>query len=273
MLYLLRSERYSVGEKMIENFKEKDIRPLWYYEPEKNVSVSIVAQVIALAGEYGVDWFIDSYLTLTYPVINAGSAFFRALLVVLPPLIKDALTSTQKDKLKKCIEPLEYICPIAYSSLPEILCFLMPDRYPIERRLQLIARISFYDEYQEWAQKEYEALSKEHKELCQKVLKNEKTFGAAVLWMKVFDDAPDINLTARIIEHGDEELIEMCRHRLGEETYIRYLRWLVAESSYSIAAASALQLCNYGQDKLPEVRVALVGGMTNAGKNNRYEKR
>ena len=77
--------------------------------------------------------------------------------------------------------------------------------------------------------------------------------------MKVFDDAPDINLTARIIEHGDEELIEMCRHRLGEETYIRYLRWLVAESSYSIAAASALQLCNYGQDKLPEVRVALVG--------------
>ena len=52
----------------------------------------------------------------------------------------------------------------------------------------------------------------------------------AVLWMKVFDDAPDINLTARIIEHGDEELIEMCRHRLGEETYIRYLRWLVAES-------------------------------------------
>lgn len=262
-----------LARKMIENFKEKDIRPLWYYEPEKNVSVSIVAQVIALAGEYGVDWFIDSYLTLTYPVINAGSAFFRALLVVLPPLIKDALTSTQKDKLKKCIEPLEYICPIAYSSLPEILCFLMPDRYPIERRLQLIARISFYDEYQEWAQKEYEALSKEHKELCQKVLKNEKTFGAAVLWMKVFDDAPDINLTARIIEHGDEELIEMCRHRLGEETYIRYLRWLVAESSYSIAAASALQLCNYGQDKLPEVRVALVGGMTNAGKNNRYEKK
>lgn len=226
-----------LARKMIENFKEKDIRPLWYYEPEKNVSVSIVAQVIALAGEYGVDWFIDSYLTLTYPVINAGSAFFRALLVVLPPLIKDALTSTQKDKLKKCIEPLEYICPIAYSSLPEILCFLMPDRYPIERRLQLIARISFYDEYQEWAQKEYEALSKEHKKLCQKVLKNEKTFGAAVLWMKVFDDAPDINLTARIIEHGDEELIEMCRHRLGEETYIRYLRWLVAESSYSIAAA------------------------------------
>lgn len=262
-----------LARKMIENFKEKDIRPLWYYESEKNVSVSIVAQVIALAGEYGVDWFIDSYLTLTYPVINAGSAFFRALLVVLPPLIKDALTSTQKDKLKKCIEPLEYICPIAYSSLPEILCFLMPDRYPIERRLQLIARISFYDEYQEWAQKEYEALSKEHKKLCQKVLKNEKTFGAAVLWMKVFDDAPDINLTARIIEHGDEELIEMCRHRLGEETYIRYLRWLVAESSYSIAAASALQLCNYGQDKLPEVRVALVGGMTNAGKNNRYEKK
>lgn len=77
MLYLLRSERYSVGEKMIENFKEKDIRPLWYYEPEKNVSVSIVAQVIALAGEYGVDWFIDSYLTLTYPVINAGSAFLE----------------------------------------------------------------------------------------------------------------------------------------------------------------------------------------------------
>ena len=262
-----------LAKKMIENFKEKDIRPLWYYEPEKNVSVSIVAQVIALAGEYGVDWFIDSYLTLTYPVINAGSAFFRALLVVLPPLIKDALTSTQKEKLKKYIEPLEYICPIAYSSLPEILCFLMPDRYPIEKRLQLIARISFYDEYQEWAQKEYEALSKEHKELCQKVLKNEKTFGAAVLWMKVFDDAPDINLTAKIIEHGDEELIEMCRHRLGEETYIRYLRWLVAESSYSIAAASALQLCNYGQDKLPEVRVALVGGMTNAGKNNRYEKK
>lgn len=262
-----------LARKMIDNFKEKDIRPLWYYEPEKNVSVSIVAQVIALAGEYGVDWFIDSYLTLTYPVINAGSVFLRALLVVLPPLIKDALTSTQKEKLKKCIEPLEYICPIAYSSLPEILCFLMPDRYPIERRLQLIARISFYDEYQEWAQKEYEALSKEHKELCQKVLKNEKTFGAAVLWMKVFDDAPDINLTARIIEHGDEELIGMCRHRLGEETYIRYLRWLVADSGYSIAAASALQLCNYGQDKLPEVRVALVGGMTNAGKNNRYEKK
>ena len=58
-----------LARKMIENFKEKDIRPLWYYEPEKNVSVSIVAQVIALAGEYGVDWFIDSYLTLTYPCL------------------------------------------------------------------------------------------------------------------------------------------------------------------------------------------------------------
>lgn len=262
-----------LARKMIDNFKERDIRPLWYYEPEKNVSVSIVAQVIALAGEYGVDWFIDSYLTLTYPVINAGSAFFRALLVVLPPLIKDALTSAQKEKLKKCIEPLEYICPIAYSSLPEILCFLMPDRYPIERRLQLIAKITLYDAYQEWAQKEYEALSKDHKELCQKILKNEKTFGAAVLWMKVFDDAPDIGLTAKMIEQGDEELIGMCRQRLGEETYIRYLRWLVADSGYSTAAASALQLCNYGQDKLPEVRVALVGGMINAGKQNHYEKK
>ena len=262
-----------LARKMIDNFKERDIRPLWYYEPEKNVSVSIVAQVIALAGEYGVDWFIDSYLTLTYPVINAGSAFFRALLVVLPPLIKDALTSAQKEKLKKCIEPLEYICPSAYSSLPEILCFLMPDRYPIERRLQLIAKITFYDAYQEWAQKEYEALSKEHKELCQKILKNEKTFGAAVLWMKVFDDAPDIGLTAKMIEQGDEELIGMCRQRLGEETYIRYLRWLVADSGYRTAAASALQLCNYGQDKLLEVRVALVGGTINAGKQNRYEKK
>lgn len=24
-----------LARKMIENFKEKDIRPLWYYEPEK----------------------------------------------------------------------------------------------------------------------------------------------------------------------------------------------------------------------------------------------
>lgn len=36
---------------MINNFKERDMRPLWYYEPERNVSVSIVAQVIALAKE------------------------------------------------------------------------------------------------------------------------------------------------------------------------------------------------------------------------------
>lgn len=258
---------------MIDNFKERDMRPLWYYEPERNVSVSIVAQVIALAREYGVEWFIDSYLTLTYPVINAGSAFFEELIVVLPPLIKEILTSAHKEKLKRCIEPLEYICPIAYIRLPEVLCFLMPDMYSIERRLQLIAKISSYDTYKEWAKNEYEILSKDHKELCKKVLKNEKTFGAAILWMKVFDDAPDINLVAKIIENRDDELIKMCRHRLGDENYIRYLRWLVANSSHSVAAASALQLCNCGQDKLIEVRVALVGGMINARKYSCYEKK
>lgn len=258
---------------MIDNFKERDVRPLWYYEPERNVSVSIVAQVIALAREYGVEWFIDSYLTLTYPVINAGSAFFEELLMVLPPLIKEILTSAHKEKLKRCVEPLEYICPIAYIRLPEVLCFLMPDMYSIERRLQLIAKISSYDAYKEWAKNEYEIMCKEHKELCQKVLKNEKTFGAAVLWMKVFDDAPDISLMAKIIEHGDDELIKMCRHRLGDENYIRFLRWLVANSSHSVAAASALQLCNCEQDKLIEVRVALAGGMINARKHNCYEKK
>ena len=43
-----------------------------------------------------------------------------------------------------------------------------------------------------------------------------------------FDDAPDINLMAKIIECGDDELIEICRKRLGDDAYIRYLRWLVA---------------------------------------------
>lgn len=258
---------------MINNFKERDMRPLWYYEPERNVSVSIVAQVIALAKEYGVEWFIDSYLTLTYPVINAGSAFFGELLMVLPPLIKEILTSAHKEKLKRCVEPLEYICPIAYIRLPEILCFLMPDMYSVERRLELIAKISSYDAYKEWAKNEYKILCNEHKELCKKVLKSEKTFGAAVLWMKVFDDAPDINLMAKIVEHGDDELIKICRHRLGDENYIRYLRWLLANSSHSVAAAAALQLCNCGQDKLIEVRIALVGGMINARKYNSYEKK
>lgn len=258
---------------MIDNFKERNTRPLWYYEPEKNVSVSIVAQVIALAGEYGVDWFIDSYLTLTYPVINAGSAFFSELYMVLPPLIKDVLTSTHIEKLQRCIEPLEYICPIAYIRLPEVLCYLMPDKYSLKRRLQLIAKISSYDMYKGWATKEYTALCKEHKELCQNVLINEKTFEAAFLWMKIFDDTPDINLMAKIIECGDDELIEICRKRLGDDAYIRYLRWLVANSSHNISAASALQLCSCGQDELAEVRLALVGGMINAHKHNRYEKK
>lgn len=259
--------------KMIDNFKERDVRPLWYYEPERSVSVSIVAQVIALAGKYGVDWFIDSYLTLTYPVINSGSAFFMELYMVLSPLIKDILTSNHKDKLQKCVEPLEHICPIAYIRLPEVLCYLMPDKYPLERRLQLIAKISSYDVYKQWAKNEYENLCKEHKELCQRVLKTEQTFGAAVLWLKVFDDAPDINLMAKIVEQGNDELIKICRHRLGDKTFMRYLRWLLANSSHSIAAASALQLCGLGQDKLLEVRLALVGGMINARKYSRYEKK
>lgn len=262
-----------LAKKMIDYFNERDIRPLWYYEPERNVSVSIVAQVIALSGKYGVEWFIDSYLNLTYPVINAGSAFFSELCMILPPLIKDSLTNTYKEKLQKCVEPLEYIRPTAYIRLPEVLCYLLPDKYSIERRLELIAKISSHDAYKEWAKDEYEVLCIEHKELCQRVLKNEKTFEAAVLWLKVFDDAPDINLMGKIIEHRDSELIEICRCRLGDKTYIRYLRWMLANSSRSVAASAALQLCSCGLDKLLEIRLALVGGMINANKHNCYEKK
>ena len=258
---------------MIENFKQRDIRPLWYYEPERNVSVSIVAQVIALAGEYGVDWFIDSYLTLKYPVINAGSAFFTELYMVLAPLIKGTLTTTQIEKLETCIKPLEYICSIAYIRLPEVLCYLMPDKYTIERRLQLIIRISSYDLYKGWALKEYEELSKENEELCKRVLLNDKSSAAAYLWMKIFDDAPDINLMSSIIEMRNDELIGECRKRLGDERYIRYLRWLIANSNHTIAAASALQLCVLGQNILPEVKLALVGGMINGHAHNCYEEK
>ena len=258
---------------MIENFKQRDVRPLWYYEPERNVSVSIVAQVIALAGEHGVDWFIESYLTLKYPVINAGSAFFTELYMVLAPLIKDTLTATHIEKLEKCIEPLEHICSVAYLRLPQVLCYLMPDKYAIERRLQLIAKISSYDLYKGWALREYAELSKVNEELCKKVLLNEKSSAAAYLWMKLFDDAPDINLVSSILEMRDAELIEECRKRLGDEKYIRYLRWLVANYSHTIAAASALQLCALGQSILPEIKLALVGGMINAHAHNCYEEK
>lgn len=258
---------------MIENFKQRDIRPLWYYEPERNVSVSIVAQVIALAGEYGVDWFIESYLTLKYPVINAGSAFFTELYMVLAPLIKDTLTATHIEKLEKCIEPLEHISSVAYLRLPQVLCYLMPDKYAIERRLQLIAKIFSYDLYKGWALREYAELSKVNEELCKKVLLNEKSSASAYLWMKLFDDAPDINLVSSILEMRDAELIEECRKRLGDEKYIRYLRWLVANYSHTIAATSALQLCSLGQSILPEIKLALVGGMINAHAHNCYEEK
>ena len=258
---------------MIDNFKERDIRPLWYYEPERNVSVSIVAQVIALAGEYGVDWFIDSYLTLKYPVISAGSAFFSELYMVLAPLIKKMLTATHIEKLERCIEPLEYICSSAYIRLSQVLCYLMPDKYAIERRLQLIARISSYDLYKGWALKEYAELSKENEELSKRVLLNEGSSAAAYLWLKLFDEEPDMKLMGKIIETQDDELIEICRERLGNERYLRYLRLLIANSSHTVAAAAALQLCVLGQSILPEVRLALVGGMINGRAHNRYEEK
>jgi predicted phosphodiesterase len=258
---------------MIGNFEEKSIRPLWYYEEEKTVSLNVVAQTISIAGVRGVDWFLESYLNLSYPVINAGSSFFSELYCTLAPLIKNIITKEQKQKLQRCIEPLEYICPVAYIDLPKILCYLMPDSYSIDRRLQLISDLATKEEYQTWALTEYKKMCEVDSELCDRTLKSSGTYSAAYIWMNLYQEAPNINMLGNIIKYGDQEFVCECRKRLGQLKYNRFLKCLLASSQNDIAAAAAFELCNENMDDLWEVRGGLVGGMINSTKHNRYENK
>jgi hypothetical protein len=199
--------------------------------------------------------------------------FFSELYCTLAPLIKNIITKEQKQKLQRCIEPLEYICPVAYIDLPKILCYLMPDSYSIDRRLQLISDLATKEEYQTWALTEYKKMCEVDSELCDRTLKSSGTYSAAYIWMNLYQEAPNINMLGNIIKYGDQEFVCECRKRLGQLKYNRFLKCLLASSQNDIAAAAAFELCNENMDDLWEVRGGLVGGMINSTKHNRYENK
>lgn len=119
----------------------------------------------------------------------------------------------------------------------------MPEVYTIERRAQLIAKLACKQNYYLWVLKEYQKMCVDYPEICSNALKEEHSFAAASIWMELFEDEPDIKMVGKIVQAEDEEMIEKCRKRLGQEKFIRYLRWLVTSSDSRIGAASALQLC------------------------------
>ncbi len=257
-------------------------RPLWYYERERKYSVTVIAKMIVLAGDKGTNWLIDEYLDLRIPLINRGSRFIHDFLEQWVVLVKGRLNNEQKEKLKRIIRVLSFGSSVAYFSVREVLCYLLPEEYEVADRLDCILRLACKEEFYYWGQKQFCQMALSNKTICNSVLENSDNSISALYWLKINDnEIPPVTVLKNLLRYvydGKDKInedsrifLEKCIDRIGHSRWKIILRRIIAEGDKAQAAA-AVELVKYENENLFFIAKALTDGMVNAPAHCIYEQ-
>lgn len=266
----------------LECVSKAGFRPLWYYEGERNYSVTVIAKMIVLAGNKGTDWLIEEYLNLRIPLINRGSRFLHDFLEQWVVLVEGRLTNEQKEKLKKIIRVLKFGSSTAYFSIREVLCYLLPEEFEVADRMDCVLQLACKEEFYYWGQKQFCQMASNNKAICNSVLENSEHSISALYWLEINDnEIPPVTVIKNLLRYAydgkdrmsddSRTLLEKCIARIGHNRWKIILRRIIVEGDKAQAAA-AVELIKYEDENLFFIAKALTDGMINAPAHCIYEQ-
>ncbi|HEY4247814.1 MAG TPA: hypothetical protein VGM64_13230, partial [Lacunisphaera sp.] len=242
----------ALAEMAIAGFDRVGYRPLSIDLDERSSSARIVAKALLLAGDRGFDWFYNEYLDPRFPVPNAGCAIVMEVFSEWAALIRPHITAGQKEKLAKMVMPYSATEEGSFYGVLLPLAALVPDSFPLPERIWHQSAMIGSRLFGSWAEAEFRRLRQD--EATRKIAdryvlaRGSERPRAAQLWLEWNPEASiPFEIVVRAIRScakydGNKDasqLVTECIRRLGEDLWLRYVRWSLVSGDVSVAAGAA----------------------------------
>lgn len=253
------SQDRPIAESLLGLLRELGPRPMSLWWEERSDSARAAAGAVLLAGAVGFDWFVDAYLNPYLPDPRTGSAVDDTIIAWWSRLCDpETLTPECVRRLWAWASPrLAYSGPYRDMRLAAV-CSLIPAEFPVEARISLLRDLL---ESGTLGARAEMLLTQEfagpygglvQRALAARVGSSEApAFASARLWLALIAEGIEPSVVDGVLgagERGDRnprwlEATRECRRRMGQSTWLRYLRWSVyGASDSSRGAAVALFL-------------------------------
>jgi hypothetical protein len=267
---------------VIDAFARLGRRPLYWNKDERFTSSRSIAHTIHLAGAKGFDWFVAEYLDARYPLVHRGSAVIDEVLHHWTWFALGTATEEQRRKLRPLVAPLLAGDGVFVYMLPA-LAILVPDAFQ-ERQLFWFTSALLDDEL--LGAEADKVLTRSNSVsnrallidiLCRRAASSRK---GLVLFFKLFvGERPPVPialglLRRRALDPENEALagaLTMCVAAVGEERWLRFLRWCLSDPESSVAAGAAILLHERGETRLDIIGNALLNALHDGGYVRRAE--
>lgn len=253
-------------------------RPFTGFGDERRISAQNIAKTLVLAGDVGFEWFYKDYLDPRYPIPNAGCAVVRDVFAEWAILVREALTSAQKAKLSKLIIPYNATEEGHFFDVLPILSVLVPDSFPTEDRFWRQSYALDDRKFSAWIKEQFKSAITCDKSvnILNAVLlhRSGESMRAACLWL---DWNPNVAPPYSVIKlafrcasklkliEDEIEIITQCRQRLGEERWMCFARWVLANEESPTSAGAAKVLYDTGEHRLSVFGNVLMEAMHDGG--------
>lgn len=254
------SQDRQIAESLVGFLDELGPRPMTLWWEERSDSARAAAGAVLLAGNVGFNWFVDAYLNPFLPDPWAGSAHDDTIIAWWCRLYNpQTLEPEQVRRLWEWASPrLVFSRPYGDMRLAAV-CSLIPAEFPVKARISLLRDLLGSGTLGTRAEKllrhEFEGAygGIVQQTLAAKVdFSDAPAFASARLWLALTSEGIEPSVVDGVLgadERGDQnprwiDAIRECRRRMGEVTWVRYLRWSLyggGHSSHGAALALFLE--------------------------------
>lgn len=265
----------ALARHFVAKLAELGDRPLWVYDDDRGESSDAIAGALALAGEEGFRWFYDAYLEPRNPYLLAGSAIIDAIFEMWCIRCRRSLTAKQKDELDRM--RLALVGTQSRSRLRRLppLAVVMPERIPpplvVQHLVDYLGNTSLEHLAREQLQEHIKKSPSDVSAACLRAAERgyESALNASVLWLELNPNSFHTAVADAILGARQRVLqrdpvwvtaIASVRSRVGEERFVRFLRWSLIVGG-APATGAAFALADLGENRLRVLGDAVLNGL------------
>ena len=265
----------ALARHFVAKLAELGDRPLWVYEEDRGESSNAIAGALALADEEGFRWFFDAYLEPRNPYLLAGIAIIDAIFEMWCLRCKGSLTEEQKDRLDRM--RLALMGTQSHARLRRLppLAVVMPERLPapvvVQHLVDYLGNTSLEFLARQQLQEHIERSPADVSAACLRAAAKgyEAALNASMLWLELNPNSfhtavADAVLGARQRVLQSDQVwaaaIATLRSRVGEERFVRFLRWSLIVGG-APATGAAFALADLGENRLRVLGDSVLNGL------------
>ncbi|SFQ79528.1 NACHT domain-containing protein [Hymenobacter arizonensis] len=258
-----------------------------YHGEQRRAEAQLIAQLLRLAGQRGVEWVYETYLNPRNPLSAMGLALVEEVLGHWIELLLQNAAGLDLTPLSTLVAPYQAYGQTQPLDMLPYLVLLFPIAFsPAERIEQLCKSVRAEQLFQKRATAALRTLSAagERTPVLKSLLTHSNLYGqlnleAASLWLELTDLAapsvPPVILAAAFAAVGMPKragsLAADVAARLGPQAWQQHARWALTDSRAEVAAGAAVALYQVGQRDFRLLGSALLAGIDDLHRDETIE--